>query len=82
MSEEILEFHIGNNNPKEGEHKKYKIETVSDISKAVTLENLDGFMTDLKACLLCYLLTKSIAKDIDSNIEFQMFNWIDDHKPS
>lgn len=80
MSEDKIEFYIGNNNPKEGEYKRYVIKTVSDISKAVTVDNIDGFITDLKACLLCYLLAKSVANAESENIEFNSFEWIDDHK--
>lgn len=80
MSEDKIEFHIGNNDPKEGEHKRYLIETVSDISKAVTIDNIDGFITDLKASLLCYLFAKSVANAESQDLEFNSFEWIDDHK--
>ena len=79
---------IDNNDPKTEGIKTYQIATMQDIANCVTVENLEGFITDFKALLSSYLLIKEAVKigikngeiSGDANILFPAFEWIDDWK--
>ena len=83
-----LTVQIDNNDPKTDGVKTYQIATLQDIADCVTVDNLDGFMTDFKALLSSYLLIKETVKigvkngDIseDANVLFPPFWWTDDWK--
>ena len=63
-----LSVQIDNNNPKTEGVKTYQIASMQDIADCVTVDNLDGFMTDFKAVLSSFLLIKetvNIAKKKD-----------------
>ena len=79
---------INNNDPKTEGVKTYQIATMQDIADCVTVDNLEGFMTDFKAVLSSYLLIKetvNIAKKkdgvlTDGTLFFPPFEWVDDWK--
>ena len=83
-----LSVQIDNNNPKTEGVKTYQIASMQDIADCVTVDNLDGFMTDFKAVLSSFLLIKetvNIAKKkdgvlTDGTLFFPPFEWIDDWK--
>lgn len=63
--------------------KEYRIETVEDMFKVVTLENVGRFIIDFKSLLGSWLLFKAIAKDKklkQDDINSKYFIWIDDGK--
>lgn len=70
------------------ESKKYRLETISDIIDAVTPENIDNFLIDLKSFIkttqnliyLCRIIDPDLAYKKNSEIGQPIFNWIDDGK--
>jgi hypothetical protein len=83
-----IEFTITNNDQKEGPHEKYVIETVADMGRCVTLDNIHGFLIDLEAVLLGNILAQSVLQgqknkgeiSQSETLTFNKFTWIDDHK--
>ena len=83
-----LSVKIENNNPKTEGIKTYQIASMQDIADCVTVDNLEGFITDFKAVLSSYLLIKETIQigikndDIssDATVHFPSFEWIDDWK--
>ena len=83
-----LTVKIDSNDPKTDGVKTYHIATMQDIANCVTVDNLEGFMTDFKALLSSYLLIKETVKigikngeiSGDANILFPAFEWVDDWK--
>lgn len=71
------------------EAKKYQIKTVQDMIDCTNEDNLDNFLTDLKALLAAAHAFKDMAKLIGEmkglpkemqEIESEGFTWIDDEK--
>lgn len=66
--------------------KSYRIETIADITKCVTSENIDGFLRDFEMVLRSYLLMKELNNagikegtiPEGAEIEMPFFEWIDD----
>ena len=56
--------------------EEHIINTLKDISKVITKDNLNYFIQDLKGCLYGYLE----LKEIEPSIEFKTMYWIDDKK--
>jgi hypothetical protein len=82
-----MSIELKNLNPKE-DAITYKIETVKDIIKCVTSENVEGFLKDFEGFLHSILLMKSLDEQIikeanlpiESLIECTYFEWTDDWK--
>ena len=65
------------------EPKKYKIETIEDILKVVTLENKENFLKDFSNFLDFRLTTGAISEVTEGKVKVVVknsFNWIDDGK--
>ena len=54
----------------------YEIESISDISEMITLENFDRFMADFIVCLHTY----AKIKDKHPETKYPSMTWIDDGK--
>lgn len=76
MQNETITFEAKNNDPKTEDVKTYTIATMQDIADCVTIENLEGFLTDFQNVLLSYLLAKEMVK----NVKLPSFEWTDDWK--
>jgi hypothetical protein len=87
MKEAKIEVAFMNKNPKENPIS-YHIETIQDIADCVTMENVDGFLTDFELSIKSYLLAKSLLEEQinkgempkDAKVKFPSFTWIDDWK--
>ena len=83
-----LTIKIDNNDPKTEGVKTYQIATMQDIADCVTVDNLEGFLTDLHGVLSAYLLTKETVRigiekgqiASDFTLPPPSFEWIDDWK--
>lgn len=69
--------------------KQYEIYTLDDMIKCVTKDNIDNFMTDLKAFLEMYISLNELGKAVikaeglepgEFPLEHKGFTWIDDGK--
>lgn len=87
MNEANIEVSFMNKDPKE-DAKSYHIETIQDIADCVTIDNVEGFLTDFQLSLRSYLLTKSLLEEkikkgempCEAKVKFPSFIWIDDWK--
>lgn len=69
--------------------KQYEINTLDDMIKCVTTDNIDNFMKDLKAFLEMYISLNELGKAVinaeglksdEFPLEHKGFTWIDDGK--
>jgi hypothetical protein len=62
-------------------NKEYKIETITDIIKCTTPENLDNFLKDLKGIVLGgHLVLATLSDENKDKVYFGDFVWIDDNE--
>jgi hypothetical protein len=60
--------------------KSYKIRTTTDIYKAVTYENIDGFLKDFEAYLRMALIAKGASEPLGLGRAEAGFTWNDDNE--
>jgi hypothetical protein len=81
VNEYKIQFSVTKKDGKENA-PEYRIKTIEDLFRVVTLENHERFLTDFKTMVEIVVNAKEIAKKVGENendaINISEYTWIDD----